>query len=166
MVESRDGVLMYQDTSGSTTRRTFVKCGLLSTGALVGTSSARATDGARTESTESAARPIERGVMRSYQYMPDSAVTVRETVDWHPQGLAEATGHVVAYDASPSFRALLFTTADSGDTGADDESDSDPLQPGDSLSLGGIHGSPETTSSQYVTVDLSVDGTADPAVDG
>lgn len=157
---------MRKDTSGSTTRRTFVKYGLLSTGALVGTASATADGESATEPTETAERSIERGVMRSYQHMPESAVTVREAVDWHPQGLAEATGHVVAYDAAPSFRALLFTTAGSSGDGADDESGSDPLRPGDSLSLGDVHGSPETTSSQYVTVDLGVDETVGSAVDG
>lgn len=161
---------MRQDTSGSTTRRTFVKCGLLSTGALVGTSSTGAADGSRTESTESAERPIEQGVMRSYQHIPDSAVTVGETVDWQPQGLAEATGRVVSYDAAPSFRALLFTTATGGGDGDDGNSDnggpgSDPLQPGDSLSLGAVHGSPEAANSQYVTVDLAVDETAGSSAD-
>lgn len=159
---------MRKDTSGSTTRRTFVKYGLLSTGALVGTSSAAADGESVIEPTETAERPIERGVMRSYQHMPESAVTVREAVDWHPQGLPETTGHVVAYDAAPSFRALLFTTAGGGgdDNGDGGGPGSDPLQPGDSISLGGVHGSPETTSSQYVTVDLGVDETAGSAVDG
>ena len=158
---------MRKDTSGSTTRRTFVKYGLLSTGALVGTSSVRA-DGSRTESTESAERTIEQGVMRSYQHMPDSAVTVGEAVDWQPHGLTEATGRVVSYDAAPSFRALLFTTTDStGDGGGNgDGSGFDPLQPGDSLSLGTVRGSPETANSQYVTVDLGIDEIGGSTADG
>ncbi|NUB92154.1 hypothetical protein HTZ84_06780 [Haloterrigena sp. SYSU A558-1] len=161
---------MRQDTSGSTTRRTFVKCGLLSTGALVGTSSTGVADGSLTESTESAEQPIEQGVMRSYQHMPDSAITVGEPVDWQPRGLDEATGHVVSYDAAPSFRALLFTTAGGTGDGGDGNTDnggsgSDPLQPGDSLSLGTVRGSPAAANSQYVTVDLGVDETAGPSAD-
>ncbi|ELZ16892.1 hypothetical protein C477_14813 [Haloterrigena salina JCM 13891] len=161
---------MRQDTSGSTTRRTFVKCSLLSTGALVGTSSTGVADGSRPESTESAEQPIEQGVMRSYQHVPDSAITVGEPVDWQPRGLDEATGRVVSYDAAPSFRALLFTTAGGTGDGGDGDGDSggsgsDPLQPGDSLSLGAVRGSPETANSQYVTVDLGVDETAAPSAD-
>ncbi|ADB60763.1 hypothetical protein Htur_1878 [Haloterrigena turkmenica DSM 5511] len=161
---------MRQDTSGSTTRRTFVKCGLLSSGALVGTSSTGTADGSRTESTESAVRPIEQGVMRSYQHIPNSAVTVGEAVDWRPQGLDEAAGRVVSYDAAPSFRALLFTTAGGGgdgDDGNDNDGGSGPdlLQPGGSLSLGSVRGSPETATSQYVTVDLEVDETVGSTAD-
>lgn len=144
---------MRQDTSGSTTRRTFVKYGLVSTGALIGSSSAAAAGESAADSNGPAAGSVGEGVMRAYQHTPDSPVTVREAIDWQPQGLEDAAGYVVAYDAAPSYQALLFTTADGdGDTG------SESLGPGDSLSLGDVRGSPSGASQRYVTVGLEAAG--------
>ena len=144
-------VHMQKDTTGSTTRRTFVKYGLLSTGALAGTSSVGVAEEPLRDSDGLAERTVERGVMRAYQHTPNSRVTVRDAVDRQPSGLEDASGYVVAYDAAPSLQALLFTTADDGDGG---ESDSGPLESGDSLSLGGVRGAPSDASRRYVTVGL------------
>ena len=135
-------ITMRQNMPGSTTRRTFVKGGLLSAGALVGTASTR-----EAETTATPEPPIERGAMRVYQYTPNSRVTVRESIDRHPQGLEEATGYAVAYDAAPSYRALLFLVGDGAESGTD------VLEPGESLSLGDVRGT-STASRRYVTIGL------------
>ncbi|QSW98889.1 hypothetical protein [Haloterrigena alkaliphila] len=141
---------MRKDTSGSTARRTFLKYSLVSTSTLVGTSSTGAAAETPRDPAGPADRTVERGVMRAYQYIPNSRVTVRDAVDRQPSGLEDAFGYVVAYDAAPSLQALLFTTADGGGG----ESDSRPLQSGDSLSLGGVQDAPSDASRRYVTVGV------------
>lgn len=165
---------MQQDTSGSTSRRTFLKYGLITTGTVLGPSSAGAAssearvDDSKTDANQS----LERGVMRSYQHVPNSQITIDDVVNWQPAGL-EGTyrSYAISYDHAPSYRALLFAAAgrdgagsDSGsehdgDERAEIERTNDALEPGDALSIGSIRGSPSGAYSTYVTVGLEgVDG--------
>ena len=142
---------MQQDTAGSTSRRTFVKCGLLSTGVLVGSAGTGVAGDSRDGSDDAASdRSIEAGVMRSYQWTAGQRVTVDDAVEWRPAGLeGEYRSYVVSYDHAPSYQAFLFVPQSSGG-----ETEPAPLQSGDSLSLGAVQGSPAETTNRYVTVGL------------
>lgn len=142
---------MHQDTSGSTSRRTFVKCGLLSTGVLVGASSAGAAGDSRAERDDAASeRSIDAGVMRSYQWAAGQRVTVDDAVEWQPASLAdEYRSYVVSYDRIPSYRAFLFVPEST-----DGETEPPSLPAGEALSLGAVRGSPAEADNRYVTVAL------------
>ena len=142
---------MQQDTAGSTSRRAFVKCGLLSTGVLVGSAGTGGAADSRTESDDGASnRSIDAGVMRSYQWTPDRRVTVDDAVEWVPAGLeGEYRSYAVSYDHAPSYRAFLFVPTSGGG-----ETEPPVLQAGDSLSLGAVQGTPAEATTRYVTVGL------------
>ncbi|WP_436343684.1 hypothetical protein [Natronorubrum sp. FCH18a] len=174
---------MQQDTTGSTSRRTFVKYGLATTGAVLGPSSAgAASSDTRIDDPETdSSRPLERGVMRSYQYIPNSRVTIDDAVNWQPAGLERAyRTYAISYDHAPSYQALLFADDGRDGPGAEGESErktvdegsletenaNDALQPGDTLSLGPVRGSPSETNRKYVTVGLEAGTDDPPASDG
>ncbi|WP_238717530.1 hypothetical protein [Natronorubrum halophilum] len=155
---------MQQDTSGSTSRRTFIKYGLATTGVLVGPSSAGAASGDARGNADSS-RPLEQGLMRSYQHIPNSQITVDDAITWQPTGLeGPYQTYVISYDHAPSYQALLF--ADDGRDGAtpgpegngnggpETEARTGALRSGDTISLGSVWGSPSETNHRYVTVGL------------
>ncbi|WP_049924770.1 hypothetical protein [Halopiger djelfimassiliensis] len=103
----------------STSRRTFVKCGLVSTGTIVGVSNAGTSADAEEDpeqGREAGSEPAavaERGVMFPYQFVPGSRFTVERRLESHTTRLgSEYRTHVIGYDHAPSFRALLFTGPD------------------------------------------------------
>lgn len=178
MVGSKGVLTMQQDTAGSTSRRAFVKYGLITTGAVLGPSSAgAASNDTRTDNPDAdSSQPLEQGVMRSYQYMPNSRVTVDDAVNWQPAGLEGAyQTYVLSYDHAPSYQALLFANDGRDGVGAERESEreddgdgsgkpetetaNDALRSGDTLSLGSVRGSPSETNHTYVTVGLEDGGT-------
>lgn len=149
---------MHQDATGSTSRRTFVKCGLFSTGVFVGSATAAAGGSSSGRDDEPAAEPIDRGVMRPYQWTPDQRVTVDGAVAYRPARLeGPHRTYAVSYDRAPSYQALLFVPEPDGDgdvdPGGTDRSRAG-LEAGDSLWIGQARGSPSEASTGYVTVDL------------
>lgn len=102
---------MTEDSMWSTSRRTFVKYGALSTGALVGASGPTAAVDADSGDRDP---PVDRGAMFPYQLTPGHRATVVESgLDWQPDRLeGERRTHVIAYDHVPSYRAFLFTDPD------------------------------------------------------
>lgn len=132
---------MTEDSMRSTSRRTFVKYGALSTGALVGAAgpTAAVDDG----STEPADRSVDRGAMFPYQLTPGRRATVVESeLGWQPDRFeGERRTHVIAYDHVPSYRAFLFTDPDRS------------LEPERSVVVGDVRESP-AAGSGLVTVGL------------
>ncbi|WP_222918973.1 hypothetical protein [Natrinema sp. SYSU A 869] len=126
----------------STSRRTFVKYGAVSTGTLFGASGASADVGSG--STEPDAEPADHGVVHPYQFTPDSRFTVVESgLDWQPDRFSDTyQTNVIAYDHAPSYRAFLFTEPDAA------------LEPDQSLEFGAVQGSPGTAGRRFVTVGL------------
>ena len=150
---------MHQDTTAATSRRTFVKCGLLSAGVFVGSASTGAVGDSGDDRDDAAsAQSLEAGVMRSYQCIAGQQVTVDEAVEWQPAGLEGGyRSYVVSYDHAPSYQAFLFVPESGPDDGGEPSgsgSGSAPLQTGDALSLGAVQGSPAESGAKHVTVAL------------
>lgn len=130
------------EDSWSTSRRTFVKYGAVSTGTLLGASGASADPGPKP--TDSSGETTHYGMMFPYQFTPGSQFTVVESdLDWRP-GRFEDTyqAHVIAYDHAPSYRAFLLTESEA------------TLEPDRSFELGAVRESPEAAGQRFVTVDL------------
>ncbi|WP_226479039.1 hypothetical protein [Natrinema amylolyticum] len=126
----------------STSRRAFVTYGAVSTGTLLGASGASADSGAA--STEPDGEPADHGVVRPYQFTPDSRFTVVESgLEWQPERFDDSyQTNVIAYDHAPSYRAFLFTESDA------------TLESGQSFDFGAVRGSPGTAGRRFVTVGL------------
>ncbi|ELZ03090.1 hypothetical protein C480_16769 [Natrialba aegyptia DSM 13077] len=124
-------------------RRTFVKCGAVSTGALLGTSGASA----RTDSKEPETEPADHGLLFPYQFRPGSRATVAASeLDWQPDRFERSyQTHVITYDHAPSYRAFLFTEPN------------ETLAPAQSLEFSGVERSAQTAGRGVVTVGLDFD---------
>ncbi|WP_323173707.1 hypothetical protein [Natrialba sp. PRR66] len=132
---------MSENTQWSMARRTFVKCGAVSTGALLGTSGASA----RTDSTSR--EPVDHGLLLPYQFRPGSRVTVAASeLDWQPDRFERSyQTNVITYDHAPSYRAFLFTEPN------------ETLAPAQSLEFSGVERSVQTAGRGVVTVGLECD---------
>lgn len=126
----------------STSRRTFLKYGAVSTGTLLGTARAGADTGS--ESAGSGGEAIDHGILRSYQFTPEARFTVVESgLDWRPEQFEhDYRTSVIAYDHAPSFRAFLFTEPDVG------------LESDRSFTFTGVQEPPQTVGHRFVTVGL------------
>ncbi|ELZ01872.1 hypothetical protein C481_10137 [Natrialba asiatica DSM 12278] len=128
-------------------RRTFVKCGAVSTGALLGTSGASA----RTDSTsqEPETETVDHGLLLPYQFRPGSRVTVAASeLDWQPERFERSyQTNVITYDRAPSYRAFLFTEPNGA------------LAPAQSLEFSGVERSANAVDQGQgvVTVGLEFD---------
>lgn len=139
---------MSDNSLRSTSRRSFVKYGALSTGALVGAGGATTNVGV--QSGESDDDPVKQGVMYPYQLTPERRATVVEAgLDWRADRFDEVyQANVIAYDHAPSYRAFLFTPA-----AATVEADQ-------AIELGTVRGSPAADGTRFVTVGLESGSTA------
>lgn len=162
---------MNEDTSGSTSRRTFVKYGAVSTGALLGSSSVTGAsdpsiDTADDSDDGSSSNGVDRAVMFPYQHVPGSRFTVDDSLEWQPRSLeGPYQTYAITYDYAPSYQAYLFADEGDGDRSDDDADTTDAstrLQAGDAFSVGSVRGSPPDTKRSYVTVDLET-ATVDPS---
>lgn len=130
------------EDSWSTSRRTFVKYGAVSTGTLLGASGASAETGSR--SADSSDETTDHGMMFPYQITPGSQFTVVESdLDWHPGRFEDSyQANVIAYDHAPSYRAFLLTESEA------------TLESDRSFELGAVRESPGAASQRFVTVGL------------
>ncbi|ELY90735.1 hypothetical protein [Natrialba taiwanensis] len=136
---------MSENTRWPMARRTFVKCGAVSTGALLGTSGASA----RIDSTsrEPETEPVDHGLLLPYQFRPGSRVTVAASeLDWQPERFERSyQTNVITYDHAPSYRAFLFTEPNG------------ILAPAQSLEFSGVERSAQAAGRGVVTVGLNFD---------
>lgn len=130
------------EDSWSTSRRTFVKYGAVSTGTLLGASGASADAGSKP--TDSSGEATDYGMMLPYQFTPGSQFTVVEPdLDWRSGRLEDAyQTNVIAYDHAPSYRAFLLTESEV------------TLESDRSFELGAARESPGAASQRFVTVGI------------
>lgn len=131
-----------REDSWSTSRRTFVKCGAVTTGTLFGAAGASAAT--EPNSTDFDGESADYGLIRPYQLVPGTRFTIVESgLDWQPDQFENTyQTSVIAYDHAPSFRAFLFTASNA------------PLESGRSFEFGSVQGSSGVAAGPLVTVGL------------